>query len=516
VPQDRNAYADSFFSWVYDFNNDGHNDVLAVGFPGKPAFVFENPGPAGLSGLWERHQVADQVSNEAPQFSDLTGDGIPELICTRNGHFGYYRLAGRTADASTESKLDSEGKKSETAGAIAPWNFVEISDAVAPGPFVHGLGVGDVNGDGRPDLIAASGWWEHPAERIDSARWTHHPFAFAPAPADIHAYDIDGDGDQDIVTALHAHEYGLAWFENTGGKSPEFEQHTIVGKTRDENPSGILFTEPHSVKLEDINGDGLKDIVTGKTYWSHHTGSPMWDAGAVVYWFELRRHSDGAQHKSADVEDHTIGHDHNSSVEFVPHLADGDPGIGRQLVVADLNGDKHPDLVTGGMKGASVLLHQVSEVDESTWQQSQPKKTAEIAEGLSPADAAARMTVPDGFHLQLAAGEPMVHQPVAMCFDHRGRLWIAEAHTYPLRADDGKGKDRIVIFEDTNLDGAYDKSTVFIEGLNLVSALEVGFGGVFVGAAPYLMFIPDRDGDDRPDLSPVTPNGTALSDNITE
>jgi putative membrane-bound dehydrogenase-like protein len=119
--------------------------------------------------------------------------------------------------------------------------------------------------------------------------------------------------------------------------------------------------------------------------------------------------------------------------------------------------------------------------------------------GLSPQKAAEVMTVPEGFQVRLFAGEPDVHQPIAMAIDDRGRLWIAEAYEYPRRAPEGKGRDRIVIFEDTDGDGRQDSRKVFIEGLNLVSGLELGFGGVWVGAAPYLMFIPDRNGDDLPD-----------------
>jgi putative membrane-bound dehydrogenase-like protein len=89
-----------------------------------------------------------------------------------------------------------------------------------------------------------------------------------------------------------------------------------------------------------------------------------------------------------------------------------------------------------------------------------------------------------------------------MAFDHRGRLWVAEAYTYPKRAPEGQGIDQIVILEDTDQDGVFDSRKPFIEGLNLVSGLEVGFGGVWVGAAPYLMFIPDADGDDVPDGKP--------------
>jgi putative membrane-bound dehydrogenase-like protein len=463
VPQPRERYADHFFAWVYDFDGDGHNDILTAGFPGTPGYVYQNPGPGNLDQLWQKHTVADQVSNESPQFRDVTGDGVPELVCTREKHYGFYRPA--------------------SGSPLAAWTFVSISKAVAPKPFGHGLGVGDVNGDGRADIIARDGWFEQPAEIVDGSDWPFHPVGFAPASADMFAYDVDGDGDNDVITSLNAHNFGLAWYENTGaGPDGElaFRQHLLVGETREDSPYGVLFSEPHAVQLADINGDGLLDIVTGKTYWSHHTQSPMWDAGAVVYWFELRRGADGV-------------------VDYVPHLADGESGIGRGLTIADVNHDDLPDIVTGGMVGGSVLLNSRREVSELEWQRAQPARTVAMAEGLEPAAAAANMTVPPGFHVQLAAGEPMVHQPIAMCFDHRGRLWIAEAHTYPLRAPDGQGKDRIIILEDTDHDGAYDKSTTFIEGLNLVSGLEVGFGGVYVGAAPYLMFIPDRNGDDIPD-----------------
>ncbi len=125
-----------------------------------------------------------------------------------------------------------------------------------------------------------------------------------------------------------------------------------------------------------------------------------------------------------------------------------------------------------------------------------------LRDGLTAEEAAAYMSVPPGFHVSLCAGEPQIHQPIAMAWDDRGRLWIAEAYTYPQRAPEGEGKDRIVILEDRDEDGRWETRTVFAEKLNLVSGLEVGFGGVWIGAAPYLLFIPDRDGDDVPDGPP--------------
>jgi putative membrane-bound dehydrogenase-like protein len=118
--------------------------------------------------------------------------------------------------------------------------------------------------------------------------------------------------------------------------------------------------------------------------------------------------------------------------------------------------------------------------------------------GLPPEKAAAAMIVPEGFDVKLFAGEPDVCQPIALCLDDRGRLWVAEAYSYPIRRSDKDAKDRILIFEDSDGDGKFDKRTVFLEGLNLVSGLEVGFGGVWIGAAPYLMFVPVKPGEDKP------------------
>lgn len=118
--------------------------------------------------------------------------------------------------------------------------------------------------------------------------------------------------------------------------------------------------------------------------------------------------------------------------------------------------------------------------------------------GLPPEKAAAAMTVPEGFTVSLVAGEPDVAQPIAFCIDDRGRLWVAEAFSYPRRQPEGQGKDRILIFEDTQGNGTFDKRTVFMEGLNLVSGLEVGFGGLWVGAAPYLMYIPIDASGEKP------------------
>jgi len=131
--------------------------------------------------------------------------------------------------------------------------------------------------------------------------------------------------------------------------------------------------------------------------------------------------------------------------------------------------------------------------------------------GQTPAEAMKTMSLPAGFQVTLVAAEPRVVQPIAMCFDEKGRLWVVEGMSYPRKRGDGKGRDRILILEDVNGDGTYAKGTVFLEGLDLVSGIEVGHGGVWVGAAPELLFIP-KDAQDRPGKPEVVLDGWAMQD----
>jgi putative membrane-bound dehydrogenase-like protein len=133
--------------------------------------------------------------------------------------------------------------------------------------------------------------------------------------------------------------------------------------------------------------------------------------------------------------------------------------------------------------------------------------------GLSGAEAAKVMTTQQGFSVKLAAAEPDIIRPISFTIDARGRLWVAEAHTYPVRAPEGQGKDRILIFEDTNGDGTLDSRKVFAEGLNLISAIEVGMGGVWLGSAPNLLFIPvDKTGDKPAGPPQILLDGWGLDD----
>jgi putative membrane-bound dehydrogenase-like protein len=133
---------------------------------------------------------------------------------------------------------------------------------------------------------------------------------------------------------------------------------------------------------------------------------------------------------------------------------------------------------------------------------------------LKPAEAVAKMSIPAGFDVSVFAAEPDIGEPIAFCFDDRGRIWVVENYNYRTRREHTDEKvTRIQILEDTDRDGVFDKKKTFTDKLTFTSGIALGFGGVFVGSPPNLSFIPDRDGDDLPDGPPeVLLNGWGIND----
>lgn len=309
----------SLFDFIYDFNGDGWQDILVMGRVHKhSAYWYENP--RGLNLHWKKHYVFERIRGESPPLTDITGDGKPEIIAHWENQWGW---------------IGPDWNKPED-----PWTFHPITEAGEYNQFYHGTGVGDVNSDGRMDLILNDGWWEQPED--NSQLWIEHTFKFdeTRGGAQMFAYDVDGDNDNDIITSLNSHGYGLAWFENIEEQGEiTFRMHKIMGDRSEEARYGVCFTQPHALDLADINGDGLMDIVTGKRMWAH---GPIGDiepnAPAVLYWFELKRSIYG--------------------VSYIPHLVDDQSGVGTQVTAADVTDDGKTDILTVSKLGSFLFINQ--------------------------------------------------------------------------------------------------------------------------------------------------------------
>ncbi len=334
-----NAYSDCFLTFTYDFNGDGWPDVLVYGYPGKEVAWYENP--KGREGHWQRHVIFDVLDNESPGFADVTGDGKPEILCCSKGYIGYAQADWKNPGA--------------------PWTFHPITPKGKWQRYTHGLGCGDLNGDGRVDILEKDGWWEQPPSLANDPVWVKHPFTFGNGGAQMVVYDVNGDGLNDVITSLDAHHYGLAWYEQVRENGNiTFRQHIILNPDPSKNRYGVQFSQGHALDLIDIDGDGLKDIVTGKRFWAHgkNGGDPESNALAVLFWFKLVRSGNG-------------------QAEFVPHLIDDDSGVGTQVTAGYITNKKFPDIVVGNKKGLFVFEHQVKAVSHAEWEKAQPKPVSE-------------------------------------------------------------------------------------------------------------------------------------------
>jgi hypothetical protein len=320
----RDEYSTFFLSFVADIDSDDNLDVIGIGDAGggngtgtPNAHWYKNPGPQNLAMTWQKIPIYDGlVANESPIFADLVGDAKKELVFMTDQRLGY-AVPG--------------------ASPMDPWVFQEVSSMSFGTPYVHGLGVGDVNGDGRKDIVERSGIWLQP---MSGNAWTRHAVDFGVGLTNrpnnwgggqMAVYDVDGDGDADVVTALAAHRYGLSWFEQEDLDT--FTAHEILPTMATATGTSQL----HSLSVADMNGDGLLDVLAGKRYYAHPStnADPGSTEPPLVSWFELSQSG--------------------GTATFTPHTIHADSGAGCNFAVLDVTGEGKPDVFTTNKRG--TFLH---------------------------------------------------------------------------------------------------------------------------------------------------------------
>lgn len=290
-----NNYIDDFSDLPVDVDGDGHVDIVSCAWFSRRLWWSRNPGRG--RGQWKEQDIETGSPIEFAFLVDLDNDGKAREV------------------------LPQFGNPKQALAWYEPKNGAFIKHVISPQSYGHGIGVGDVNGDRRNDVLTPQGWFEAPADPR-SGDWKWHPDYQLKSPGFIYIMDVNGDGRGDIVSS-YAHNYGVFWIPQTpDGK---------FGKAMNIDDS---WSQPHALTLADLNGDGRKDLITGKRFMAHNGKDPGEREPLGVYWYESTKGPQGR-------------------MEWVKHVLDygGRTGGGMQIAVADLDGDGDLDIVTPGKSG---------------------------------------------------------------------------------------------------------------------------------------------------------------------
>lgn len=303
------GYLEDLGDLAIDVNGDGYPDVVTSSYWSKPLSWWENPGKSNQP--WVEHTIATGSPVEFAFLVDILNTGKRRQLLPQFGN-RHYPL--------TWYEIEGKGKD-------AHW----VGHEVSPQSYGHGIGAGDVNGDGRTDIITPKGWFEAPVDPRNG-KWVFHGFVNAENGLPemdlgdtgfIYTMDVNGDGLPDLVTTL-GHDYGIFWYEQ---KKDEQGQSTWLKHVIDN-----AWSQAHALTIADLKGDGKPVLVTGKRYYAHEH-----DKGANeplgVYWYEKIQTTTGLQWRR-----HIIDYDTRT-------------GGGIQVWVGDIDNDGDLDIVVGGKSG---------------------------------------------------------------------------------------------------------------------------------------------------------------------
>ncbi len=293
-------YYDDFSDYPMDVNGDGYLDIITGGWWGETLRWRENP--KGQPVEWVVHDIEKTGSVERGCFWDIDGDGQVEAIPNCPGKpYVAFKL-----------ECDAKGK------GTGKFRKIVLSET----PQGHGLGFGDINGNGRNDLISAGGWLEAPKNPLTD-KWEWHPeFNFGGASVPILVYDVNGDGVNDIIVG-QGHDYGLAWWEQKiEGGNRTWIKHDI----------DTARSQYHDMQLVDIDNDGQLELVTGKRYRAHQEHDPGSLDPLGIYYFKINK---------GVFERHTI--------DYGP--AGKASGAGIYMWIVDIDGNGWKDIVAPGKDG---------------------------------------------------------------------------------------------------------------------------------------------------------------------
>lgn len=296
------GYSNSMLNFTIDVDQDGWVDYIRVDFPGKEVWWYQNPGTQG--GHWKQHVIARAASNESPAFVDIDGDGREDILC---------------GDPNTREMVwfrcpSDKGDTTWVRHAISEKNVLGTEN------FSHGLGFGDINGDGRKDVIIKQGWWEAPADPTQPG-WAFHDAELGLDCAQMYAMDVNGDGHADVISSS-AHRFGMWWYEQ--GRDPADK---TTWKLHEINSD---YSQTHTLSLVDFDGDGDQDLVSGMRYFAHQGHDPGESYPPTIFWLEFIPGDEPA---------------------WIMHVIDDDSGIGLSTVIQDINGDGQLDIAIANKKG---------------------------------------------------------------------------------------------------------------------------------------------------------------------